>query len=221
MKRLLIFISILGCTCAGYAQRIIFDRDHFDIVNQNGAVRLAAETAHQSYLESINKSLDKINLNLSAVNLAGGIVHRSLSQVNGIIKNGRHVQQTVFLSAEVLNESEGLLKMASNDPLLLLFAEQLLAQLKTRSVNLVSEVYGFALNEGAHILMDFEKRDALLNKINLELRVIRALIYSIKRSMQLAKIRGLMHSVNPFGSFINADKRISQDILTKYKNLKN
>ncbi|RYZ25130.1 MAG: hypothetical protein EOP49_45035 [Sphingobacteriales bacterium] len=218
---MLIVTAVLLWACTCRAQRIIFDRGHFDIVNQNAVVRSAAETTHLSYLDAVNKNLDKINLNLSAVNAAGNIIHRSLSRVNGVLKTGLHLQQTVALSAEVFSESESLIITASQDPVLLLFSEKLLVQLKTRSVNLLNEVYGFAVKEGENILMDFEKRDALLNKINLELRVIRALVYSVKRSVQLAKIRGVMRSVNPFASFINTDKRMAEAVLMKYKNLKN
>jgi len=220
MNQLLVFLSIVMCALTARSQRVIFDQGHFDIVNENGIVRLAAETSHLASLDGINNNLDKVKLNLSVVNLAGTMVHQSLSRVNGLMKNGLHIHQTVSLSAEVFSESEALLKMAAADPLLLLFAEQVLAQLKTRSLNLLNEVYGFVLKEGDNILMDYEKRDALLNKINLELQVIRALLYSVQRSMHLAKIRGLMRSVNPFASFINTDKRVAEEILMKFKNLK-
>ena len=68
--------------------------------------------------------------------------------------------------------------------------------------------------------MDYEKRDALLRKIVLELRVMRALAYSMHRSMYYAKLRGILRSVNPYSEFINRDRRMVDDIIYKVKILK-
>lgn len=198
------------------AQRIVFDKNHFDIVNQNAAVRLAAENTHNSYLNTINNRLGDININLSSVILVQDMILRSLRKVDGALKSAIAVQQIGELCSEIYVESTEMVEMARENPALLLFAEDVSIQLKDRGIRLLSEVSSFVLKEGENVLMDFDKRDGLLKKIALELRVIRALVFSIKKQMYWAKINGILKTANPFRGFINQDKWLVDELIRKY-----
>lgn len=217
MKRCMLFFLLGLSAVYSFSQRIVFDKDHFNIVNENGLIRLGSENIHQLYLKNINARLEDINLNISSLVLLERMVFNSLSLVNQNLKTAGLASRMIALSHEIIYESEGMLELAKSDPLLLLFAEAVIRQLKERSARLVNEVYGLVLKEGENLLMDYEKRDALLKKINLELQVIRALVFSIKKSMQIARANGILKSANPFSSFINQDKRIAGDVFFKYK----
>lgn len=202
------------------AQRVVFDRGHFNIVNENGAVRLAAENTYHGYLSTINNRLSDINMNLSAVVTVQSIILSSLTQVDQGLKSAIAVRQIGSLVAEIAEESSEMTEMAKSDPHLLVFAEKVSRQLKDRGINLFSEVSALVLKEGENVLMDFEKRDALLKKIALELRVIRSLVFSMKKSMYWAKANGVLRSLNPYQAFINRDLALGNDILFKSKLLK-
>ena len=202
------------------AQTVVFDRGHFNIVNENGAVRLAAENTHNSYLNTIRGRLDDINLNVSSVVMVQNLIHTSLTGVNGALKNGLAVVQIAEISGEIIRESNAMVAMAASEPYLLLFAEDVARQMKARGVNLVSEVSAFVLKEGGNVLMDYEKRDGLLKKIILELKLMRALCYSMGRSMYWAKTGGALKTANPYRSFINRDVRLADDITSNLKLLK-
>jgi len=220
MKTLLLGLFMLFLAFTAGAQRIVFDRGHFNIVNENGAVRLAAENTYNNYLDNINNRLSDINVNLSAVVSVQAIILSSLTQVDQGLKNAIAVRQIGALVTEITVESSEMIETAKSDPHLLLFAQEVSRQLKDRGVNLFTEVSTIVLKEGENILMDFEKRDALLKKIALELRVIRALVFSMKKSMYWAKANGLLRSLNPYQGFINQDLRLGNDILLKSKMLK-
>jgi hypothetical protein len=70
------------------------------------------------------------------------------------------------------------------------------------------------------VLMDYEKRDFLLRKITLELQVMRALSYSVYKTMYWAKFNGVLKTANPYRDFINQDSHIADDILMQYQMLK-
>lgn len=220
MRRYIATIILFVLTVSVQAQRLVFDRGHFAIVNENGAVRLAAENTYSNYQNSINNRLSDININLGAVVMVQSLILSSLREVDQGLKSAIAVRQIGTLVAEITSESNGMLAMARSDPHLLLFAEDVARQVKNRGIGLFSEVSSFVLKEGENVLMDFEKRDALLKKIALELRVIRALVFSMKKSMYWAKMNGLIHSLNPYQDFINQDLRKADDILFKSKLLK-
>ncbi|WP_316762008.1 hypothetical protein [Pedobacter aquatilis] len=220
MKILLLIVALTISHSLAWTQRVVFDRGHFNIVNENGAVRLAAENTYHNYLNNINNRLSDVNINLSAVTAVQSIILSSLTHVDQGLKSALAVRQIGTLVAEIAIESSELIEMAKSDPHLLLFAEEVSRQLRDRGINLFSQVSVFVLKEGENVLMDFEKRDALLKKIALELRVIRALVFSMKKSMYWAKANGLLRSLNPYQGFINRDVRLGNDILFKSKLLK-
>src|SRR3546814_18594475 len=96
-----------------------------------------------------------------------------------------------------------MLELARREPWLLLFAEDAARQLKGRGVNLAGDVSAFVLKEGRNVLMDFEKRDFLLKKITLELKVIRALAYRLYRSMYWANMNGVLQAAKDRPSVVS------------------
>ncbi len=199
---------------------IVYDAKHLAIVGENGAVRSASELTHYDYLKTINNRLDDINVNLSSVVLVQQMIHGALTQVDQALKSGLMLKQIASVSSEIISECDKILLTAKQAPHLLLFAEDVTYQMKDRGVKLVSEVSDFVLKEGSNVLMNFERRDALLVKVLLELRVMRALCYSVHRGMYWAKINGVLASINPFRSFINRDRQLVDRIVFQYNLLK-
>lgn len=216
---LLLLVSTLHIACC-FSQSyvtVIIDAKHLAIVNENGAVRLASEMSHNSMLGKIQTNIDDINLNLSSMSLVQRMVYSGMAGVNSVQKTGRSVMHVSRLLQEIASESTAMFAMAKDAPWLLLFAENTARQLKDRGMALASEVSSFVLKEGANVLMDFAKRDQLLRKIILELKIIRALLYSMQRSMFYAKVNGVFYSANPYKDFINRDKRLAEDIIRNSK----
>jgi len=218
--KLILLLFALSCSTRVLAQRIVFDRLHFAIVNENNAVRLSAELSHQSDLREITSHLKDIQLNLTGVILTEQLIYASLTQVENGLKSAFALRQIGELSLEIITESKEVLDAARSSPALLLFAQTNCQQLEGRGIRLVQEVSTVVMREGENLLMDYASRDALLKKISLELKTIRALLYSIKKCMYWAKVNGMLKTANPFKSFINTDKRMVENLLLNYKTLK-
>ncbi|TDS06589.1 hypothetical protein [Sphingobacterium paludis] len=199
---------------------IVYDAKHMAIVGENAAVRSAAELMHHEYLKTINNWLDDITVNLSSVVMVQRMIYGALTEVDQGLKSGLMLKQVGSISSEIIAECSSILETAKGSPHLLLFAEDITTQMKDRGIRLVSEVSDFVLKEGSNVLMDFEKRDALLVKILLELRVMRALCFSVHRAMYWAKLRGILPALNPFQSYINRDRQLVDQIIFQYNLLK-
>lgn len=214
-----IIVVHIGAFAQSYVT-IIIDAKHLTIVNENGAVRLASEMAHNNMLGGIRGSIEDINLNLSSVVLVQRMIHRALTEVDQVLKSGQAVLHISRLVTDIAKHSEDMLTIARGEPWLVLFAEDVARHMKDRSIRLASEVSDFVLKEDGNVLMDYEKRDQLLKKIILELKVIRALVFSMQRSMFYAKINGVLKTANPYRTFINMDKQKAEEIIRNYKLLK-
>lgn len=218
MRNLIVLLLFPVFCCR--AQSLVFDRNHFNIVTENGMVRLAAENAHNSYLKTIHTRLSDISLNISSVILVQSMIRNSLVNVNEALKSGLAVKQIIRISGEIVSESNQMIAVAGTEPYLALFAEDVARQLKNRGMKLVAEVSDFVLKEDVKVMMDYEKRDMLLRKVTLELKVMRALCYSMSRSMYWAKVNGVLKTANPYRNFMNQDKWLAEDILRNYQLLK-
>ncbi|WP_256009453.1 hypothetical protein [Desertivirga xinjiangensis] len=213
MKALCILITAIVLSLSIKAQVVIFDEGHFKTVTANGISRYIAEMNYNNNLKTVDRSLNDINLNLTSVILVQSMIRKSLTQIDQALRSGLQIKQVMQISAEVVEEGSRMLKTAGNEPYLLLFAEESARQLKSRGVRLVTEVSEIVLKEGDDVLLNYEKRDALLNKTILELKVMRALCYSVNKSMYWAKVNGILQAANPYRNFINRDKYLIDQIL--------
>ena len=220
MKKIFLLATFLALLNYAYAQQIVFDREHFSIVNKNGLARLSAELTLQSNYERIKAGLNDIEINIGSLVLTEQLIFSSLTQVDQGLKSGLMASDITALLNEIYQQSSELVSYASTQPQLLLFAERFSQQLKTRGINLLTQVSENVLVEKADLLMNAEKRDALLRKISLELRLIRSLVFSMRKSMFWAAQRSLFSQVNPFKDFLNIDKRMVDQIISRYKTLK-
>lgn len=207
--------------CALWAQRVVIDTRHLVTVNENGAARNAAEINQISLLGKVNQSLDNINTNASSVALTQNMIYSSLSNVNSVLKNGLALRDMYRICEEITGYGRQISTLAASEPYLVLFGEQIIRDIGSRSAKMMTEVSGFVLREGENVLMDFNSRDRLLQSMRIDLQIIRGLAYGAWRAMYWAKVRGVIKSLNPFQGFINRDLQIVNDIIRKTNYLKN
>jgi len=220
MKCLLIFVAFLLILKDSYAQRVVFDKGHLDIVNSNAASRLAAELSYHASLEQIRKNTDDIAINLTSVSLVQTMIHRSLTEVNEALKDGIQVKQMAFLIDDIYRYSREAVELAKGNPELMLFAEASTQQLKYRGIKILGEVSSVVLQQKENVLMNYNVRDELIRKVIDELQVMNALIYGIRQNMYWAKARGVIKSINPYRQYIDKDLAIMDDIFRKRQMIK-
>lgn len=219
--RQLILLGLCLLTHGLFAQRIVFDSRHFAIVNENAVVRNAAESSHNELLVRIKGSLDYINFNASSVLAVQEMIYSSLSNVNSALKNGLALRDMYRICEEILGYGQQMTRLGVSEPYLILFSEQIIRDITARSAAMMSEISGFVLKEGQNILMDNASRDQLLAHIRTDLQIIRGLAYGAWKAMYWAKVKGIVNLLNPFQGYINRDRQIVADIISKAKYLKN
>jgi hypothetical protein len=214
------FLLLLFCPVFSYAQSIVFDARHFVSVAENSATRNAAEAAHNRYLTGINDNIDNMNTNMGSVVLAQNLIYNSLSNVNSALKNGLEVKNMAVIVADITYYTNQAMAMARTEPYLLIFTRGIAAEMKTRSVSLVTDISGFVLKEGKNVLADYSARDELFKKVVYQLQILDGLAYGAWKAMYWARERGIIATLNPFAGYINSDKTFVADILLNAKYLR-
>lgn len=219
MRFLLIGLLFLG-TKAASAQQVVIDIKQLQAVAQNAAVRSSAESAHASYLNSINNNLDNLNTNVGSVVIAQTMIYEGLSNVNSALKNGLAVRNLAVIIADMTGYINQAVAMARDEPYLLVVANSMAAEMRTRSLALVSDVSGFILKEGDNVLADYNARDQLLRRVTQQLQLLDGLAYGAWKAMYWGKQRGIIALLNPFAGFINQDRALVSQIIRNAKYLK-
>jgi len=201
------------------AQTVVYDRRHLEIINENAAMRNVSEITYQQNLEAIRKNTDDIGVNMASLAMVQTMIHRSLSEANQALKDAIQVKQMGRIIQQIYSTSDQIIEIASQDPILLIFAETYLGQAKERSLSLVAEVSSFILAEGNNVLISYNARDELLTMVYNELQMINAYILAVKNSMYWAKVNGVLRKLNPYQTYINRDINLINQILIQKKTL--
>jgi hypothetical protein len=216
MKYLLLIFSCF-VVVESYGQTVIFDREHFSIVNANAAVRNVSEIGYHQTLDIIRQNTDDIILNSSSLAVVQSMIVKSLTQINEGFKNAIQVRMIAETVLDISSISAEAFRLAGDNPILFLFVEEYTAQAKNRSFNLVMEVSSLILKEGDNLLMNYNVRDELLDSVQKELQVILALVLAAKNSIYWAKTNGIIRSLNPYQAYINRDLGLINEIIIKQK----
>ncbi len=216
MKKPFFFLLFILSSQA-FSQKVVFDKEHFTIVNANAAMRNVGEIGYHNTLDIIRQNTDDIILNSSSLAMVQTMIIQSLTQINEGFKDAIQVKMMAETVLNISSVSAEAFQIAADNPILFLFAEKYTAQAKTRSIKLVTEVSSLILKEGDNLLMNYNVRDELLDSVQKELQVILALVLSARNSIYWAKTNGIIRSLNPYQSYINKDLRLINEIIIKQK----
>jgi len=220
MKFLIIIILLIAGFGVASAQEYVIDYQHLVVVTENAAVRSSAEVTHDQYLGKINNNINNLNTNVGSVVLAQTMIYEGLSNVNSALKDGLAVKNMAVIIADMTGYIRQALDMAKSEPYLLVFAENISAEMQKRSLALVTDVSGYILKEGDNVLADYNSRDQLLRKVVTQLQILDGLAYGAWKAMYWAKERGVIATLNPFATYISQDSRIVSQIIQNAKYLR-
>jgi hypothetical protein len=220
MNNLLLVLTLSFLAPRVSAQQYVIDPQHVAAVVKNTAVRTVAESTHQQYLSKINTNIENLNTNTASVVLAQTMIFQALASVNSALKDGLEVRNMAVIIADMTGYINQALVLAKSEPYLLIVANDISSEMKTRALALVTHVSGFVLKSGNNVLADYNSRDQLLRKVTQELQILDGLAYGTWKAMFWAKQRGIIATLNPFAAYISNDKVIVSRIIQNARYLR-
>lgn len=219
MKNCLLLSCLLLSFMLSFGQELVFDPQHFLVVQENQAMRMSAEGTHQNYLNKIDDNINTINTNVSAVVAAQTLIYNALANVNSALKDGLMVKQMGRTTADIiyyLNES---MSLAKDDPILFLVTIKIQNDFGPKVSAMVSDISGFILKQDGNMLADYNGRDQLLRHVAQQLQILDGMAYGTWKAMYWARERGVLKTLNPFAAYINKDRAFAAQIIQNAKYL--
>jgi hypothetical protein len=217
MKGMGLLFFALCFQLSAFSQEMVVDLQHLVAVEENQAVRMAAEGTHQDYLKKINDNVNTVNTNVSSVVAAQTLIYNALANVNSALKDGLMARQISRTTADIvyyLNES---MTLAKDDPLLLLVTTKIQNEFGPRATAMVSDISGFILESDGNVLADYNGRDQLLRKVVQQLQILDGMAYGTWKAIFWARERGVLQTLNPFAAYINKDRAFAAQIIQNAK----
>lgn len=127
--------------------------------------------------------------------------------------------QAAPIISDIVRQQETIIRLAGNDPLLITLAYTTEVDLADRAYRLSQYLYALAISIGDINQMKASDRKLLFGHVLTELRRIAGTSRGLAANMYYTNRKRLLESVNPFSEFINRDRQLVENILSKLKQI--
>lgn len=221
MKKLLplgIFV-LLGISVN--SQQIVINDKLLTQITKNHAVRLASE---QTFLDSYEKQkelYDEINNKTTQIIAIQEYIYQQLKNVNSALTQSKKLVYLYQYLGKIVTNSNKMLDLSAQHPEYAVLVSKYYVEIGKQVLKLQQEVTQDILKEDKDFLMDAMDREMLIEKIFTRVRNINGNILYIILRLENAKKIPYLYQVPVLRNYINIDKAIVGDIITKYKHIFN
>ena len=216
MKQITVLIIVfLGITVK--SQQIVINDKLLAQITKNHAVRLASE---QTFLDSYEKQkqlyVDVKNKTAQVIAIQE-YIYQQLKNVNSALTQSKKLIYLYQYLGKIVANSNKMLDLSAQHPEYSVLISKYYIEIGKQTMKLQQEVTQDILNEDKDFLMDAMDREMLIEKIFTRVRNINGNILYINLRLENAKKIPYLYQVPVLRNYINIDKAIVGDIITKYK----
>lgn len=199
------------------SQQIVINDKLLSQITVNHGVRLASE---QAFLDSYKKQkelYDEINNKTTQVIAIQEYIYQQMKNVNSALTQSKKLIYLYQYLGKIVSNSNRMLDLSAQHPEYAALVSKYYVEIGKQVTKLQQEVTQDLLNEDKDFLMDAMDREMLIEKVFTQVRNIHGnILYIILRLENTRKIPYL-YQVPVLRNYINIDRAIVGDIITKYK----
>jgi len=128
--------------------------------------------------------------------------------------------QATPIIREIVEHQTAIVRLAGQDPPLIAMAYRTEADLADRAYRLSQYLYALAISIGDINQMKASDRRLLFAHVLTELRRIAGTSRGLAANMYYSNRKRMLESMNPFGEFVNRDRQLVNNILSKLKQMR-
>ena len=222
MKKILLTALLLSGFCLFHAQStsfIVINDKLLAQLTKNQGVRLASNQAYLDSYEKQRKLYEQANQKMIQVVAIHEFIYDKLSNINSAIRNGKQLVYFYKYLGDILTHSQEMMQLSAQNPEYAILLTKYYNQIIQESILLKQEMVSDIMNENKDFLMNAYDRDLLIEKMLARARAIDGWILYINIILKTAKNRPYLYQIPVLQDYINLDRILVQDIITKYRNL--
>lgn len=221
MKKIIAFAIFLFSGMTVESQQIVINDKLLSQITLNHGVRLGSE---QTFLDSYEKQkelYDDINNKVTQIIAIQEYIYQQLKNVNSALKQSKKLIYLYEYLGKIVKNSNKMLDLSAQHPEYSVLISKYYIEIGKQTLKLQQEVTSDILNENKDFLMDAMDREMLIDKIFIRVRNINGNILYINLRLENSKKIPYLYQVPVLRNYLNIDKAIVGDIITKYKYLFN
>jgi hypothetical protein len=202
------------------SQQVVINEKLLAQLTKNQAVRISSDKLFFNSYEKQKQLYDDIKNKVTQVVAIQEYIYNKLTNVNMAIKQGKQLQYLYQYLGEIAVNAKEMLSLTYKHGQYALFLTNYYSQIVIDIVNLEKEVKEEILREDSDFLMDPYDREILLRKILDKVRSINGTILYINLVLKNAKNTPYIFQIPGLNNYINLDRIIIKEIISKYGILK-
>lgn len=217
MKKILTFSIVLLSIAGIQSQQIVINDKLLSQITVNHGVRVASE---QAFLDSYKKQkelYDEINNKTMQVIAIQEYIYQQLKNVNSALTQSKKLIYLYQYLGKIVSNSNKMMDLSAKHPEYAVLVSKYYVEIGKQVVKLYQEVTQDILNEDKDFLMDAMDREMLIEKVFTHVRNIHGNILYIILRLENAKNIPYLYQIPVLRNYINIDRAIVGDIITKYK----
>jgi Fe-S cluster biosynthesis and repair protein YggX len=217
MRKIVTITAFLASFVWINSQQIVINDKLLSQITVNHGVRLASE---QAFLDSYKKQkelYDDINNKITQVIAIQEYIYQQLKNVNSVLTQSKKLIFLYQYLGKIVINSNKMLDLSAQHPEYAVLVSKYYVEIGKQVVKLQQEVTQDILNEDKDFLMDAMDREMLIEKVFTQVRSIHGNILYIILRLENAKKIPYLYQVPVLRNYINVDRAIVGDIITKYK----
>lgn len=217
MKKVLPFGIFVLLGISVNSQQIVINDKLLTQITKNHAVRLASEQTFLNSYEKQKELYDEINNKTTQIIAIQEYIYQQLKNVNSALTQSKKLVYLYQYLGKIVTNSNKMLDLSAQHPEYAVLVSKYYVEIGKQVLKLQQEVTQDILKEDKDFLMDAMDREMLIEKIFTRVRNINGNILYIILRLENAKKIPYLYQVPVLRNYINIDKAIVGDIITKYK----
>ncbi|MPS73090.1 MAG: hypothetical protein E2590_08030 [Chryseobacterium sp.] len=217
MKKIVVFGTFLFSVIAVDSQQIVINDKLLTQITVNRGVRLASEQAFLDSYEKQRELYDDINNKTMQVIAIQEYIYQQLKNVNSALTQSKKLIYLYQYLGKIVSNSNKMMELSAQHPEYAALVSKYYVEIGKQVLKLQQEITQDILNENKDFLMDASDREMLIEKVFTRVRNIHGNILYIILRLENARKIPYLYQVPVLRNYLNIDRAIVGDIITKYK----
>ncbi len=197
--------------------KIVFHEDLIQRQIENTAVKQAALAMYGDKLDDIMHKREKITFYMGVIEEIQRKIVSSLANIDDAIKNGKTLYWLGKKIPDIYNNLQTAIDLAIQKPFLAPYAYDASSIITARLTTLVDYVQNTLANNDWGVLISQTKRDKFIKETYDDIMTIYWMSNSMVQNFKTYTIQDAVNKIIPYKVFLNKDKAIVTDIVSKFK----
>ena len=200
-----------------HSQQIVINDKLLMQLTKDHAVRMTSEQSFLNSYEKQNELYDDIKNKTAQVIAIQEYIYQQLKNVNSALTQSKKLIYLYQYLGKIVTNSNKMLDLSAQHPEYTVLVSKYYAEIGKQTMKLKQEVTQDILNENKDFLMDASDREMLIEKVFTRVRNINGNILYIILRLENAKKIPYLYQIPILRNYVNIDRAIVGDIITKYK----